>query len=70
MISEIRTALEDLGYTVHETRQEKIGTGEQIALRLLLLDCAIVTDPEGQRVAVPHPPLDPVDQAELAAPLI
>ena len=32
MISEIRTALESLGYTVHSTRQEKIKSGEFVVI--------------------------------------
>lgn len=32
MLSDIRTALNALGYRVHETRQEKIGTNELVVI--------------------------------------
>lgn len=32
MITEVRTALETLGYRVHQTRQEKIGTNELVVV--------------------------------------
>lgn len=41
MITEVRDALTSLGYTVHGTRQEKIGTGEIV---VILDDVSIIPE--------------------------